>query len=98
MMILMSPVLCVSHAFYFYRVVCSLLCCICCHQTNHIPSMISMTMMGLTLGPLVRTLSSFSLNFDHSIGSVSGLGSGVFVPTGVESKCDVLTFVVFVPI
>ena len=33
--------------------------------------------------------TAFSLNFDHSVGSVRGLGSGIFVPTGVESKCDI---------
>ena len=26
------------------------------------------------------------------------MGSGVFVPTGVKSKCDIFEFVVFVPI
>ena len=33
---------------------------------------------------------SFSLRFDYPVGRVSGLGSGVFVPTGVESKYDIL--------
>ena len=32
---------------------------------------------------------AFSLCFDNSVGSVSGLGYGVFVPTGVEYKCDI---------
>ena len=36
----------------------------------------------------------FSLHFDDSIGRVSALGFGVFVPTGVESNCDVLVFFV----
>ena len=39
----------------------------------------------------------FYLEFDESIGCVSGLGSEVFVPIGGESKCDVIKFVVFVP-
>ena len=57
------------------------------------------TMMGPTPDPLVRTIFTlFSLRFDNSIGRVSGLGSGVFIPTGVESKCDIFVFVMFVPI
>ena len=40
---------------------------------------------------------SFPLHFDNSVSSVSGLGSGVFVPTGVESNCDIFAFVVLVP-
>ena len=41
---------------------------------------------------------TFPLHFDDFVGSVSGFGSGVFVPIGVESKYDVVTVVVFVPI
>ena len=51
-------------------------------------------MMVLTQGPLVR---AFPLRFDDSVGRVSGLGSGVFSPTGVDSKCDIFSFVVSVP-
>ena len=40
---------------------------------------------------------AFPLHFDESVGCVSDLGFGVFVPMGVELKCDVFTFVVFVP-
>ena len=40
----------------------------------------------------------FPLSFDNSVGCVSGLGSGVFVTTGVDSKCDIFAFEVFVPI
>ena len=59
--------------------------------------MTSLTRMGLDLGPLSRTLFRFFLLcFDDSVIHVSGLGSGVFVPTGVESKCDTFAFVVFV--
>ena len=32
----------------------------------------------------------FYLCLDNSVGSVSSLGSGVFAPTGIESKCDIL--------
>ena len=32
-----------------------------------------------------------------SVGSVNGLGSGIFAPTGVESKCLIFVFIVFVP-
>ena len=38
----------------------------------------------------------FSLNFDDSVGHVSGLWSGVFIPTGVDSKYDIFAFLVFV--
>ena len=52
-------------------------------------------MMGMTQDPLVHTpLPDFSLRFDDSIGSVSCSGSGVSVPIGVNSKCDIFTFVV----
>ena len=34
-------------------------------------------------------ICSFSLRFDNFVDLVSGLGSGVFVSTGVGSKCDV---------
>ena len=40
----------------------------------------------------------FSLCFDNSVGSVSGLGSSVFIPTGVDPKCDIFEIDVFVPI
>ena len=40
----------------------------------------------------------FPLAFDEYFGRLSGLGSGVFVPIGVESKCGIVTFVVFIPI
>ena len=41
---------------------------------------------------------SFPLRFEDSVGHVSGLWSRFFVPTGVESKCDVFVFVVFMTI
>ena len=41
---------------------------------------------------------AISLHFDDSVGSGSDLGSDGFVPTGVESKCDIFTFDVLVPI
>ena len=40
---------------------------------------------------------AFSLRFDDSVGSVNGLGSGIFLPTGVNSKSDIFAFYVFVP-
>ena len=39
----------------------------------------------------------FPLRFDKYVGCVSGLGSGVFVPAGVDFKGDVYAFVMFVP-
>ena len=95
MMSLMSPAPCVSDTFYFYRVSCFQIFCICSHWMNYILSMMSLTTMGLTLGPPVRSI--FPL-FDDYVVIVCGLGSGVFVTTGVESKCDIFVFVVFVPI
>ena len=41
---------------------------------------------------------SFPFCSEDSVGRVSGLGSRVFVPTGVDSKCDVFAFFVFVTI
>ena len=41
---------------------------------------------------------AFPLRFDDSVCCVIVLGSRIFVPTGVESKCDIFVFVVFVPI
>ena len=40
----------------------------------------------------------FPFRFDCSFGHVIGLGSGIFVPTVVESKRDIFVFVMFVPI
>ena len=40
---------------------------------------------------------AFSLCFDHSVGSVSLFGCGIFAPTGVESKGDIFAFDMFVP-
>ena len=54
--------------------------------------MISLAMTGLTPDPLVHNIFAFSLCFDDSVGSVSCLGSGVFVPTGVGSKGDIFAF------
>ena len=41
---------------------------------------------------------SFRMPYDDSVGCVCGFCSEVFLPTGIESKCDVLGFLVFVPI
>ena len=46
-----------------------------------------LTMMGLT-----------PVRFEDFIGCVSGVMSGFFVPIGVESNCNVVTFVMFAPI
>ena len=40
--------------------------------------------------PSMYSFTAFSLCFDNSVVHVSGLGSGVFVPIGVDSKCDIL--------
>ena len=40
---------------------------------------------------------TFALRFDDFVGCVSGLGYGIFVPTGVKSKCGILDFGLFVP-
>ena len=54
--------------------------------------------MGMTQDPLVSTIFIFSVYFEDSVGSVSGLGSGIFGPIGVNSKCDIFALVMFVPI
>ena len=55
--------------------------------------------MGLNLNPLVRTIFTLFLwRFDDYVGSVSCFGYGVFVPTGVNPKCDIFAFAVFLPI
>ena len=59
-------------------------------------------MMGLTPGPLVCALFlSFSGksvgSVGKSVGGVSGVGSCVFVLTGLKSVGDVVLFVMFVP-
>ena len=41
---------------------------------------------------------NFAFCFDNYVGHVSGMSSGVFVPIGIESNCDVSTLFVFVPI
>ena len=61
MMILTSLVSCVSDTFYFYHIYCFWVFCYCCYLTNKIHSMMSLTMMGITPGPLVRALFPFSL-------------------------------------
>ena len=60
--------------------------------------MMSLTMMGLTKDPLVRALFLvFLCVLTDSVGRFNCLGSGVFSPTGVESKCGIFLFAVFVP-
>ena len=82
MMSLTSPVSCVSDDFSFYGIICFLIFRICCHWTNHIHLMMNLTVMGLTPDPLVRTLIAiFLCLLTNSVGSVSGLESGVFAPT-----------------
>ena len=58
--------------------------------------MMNLTMMGLDPGPLVRALFHFALekpvgSLGKSVGRVSGVGSGIFFPTGIESIGDVVT-------
>ena len=60
--------------------------------------MTSLTMMGLTPGPLVHTILPLFLYVFTTTLIVLGAWSGIFVPTGVESKCDIFAFFVFVPI
>ena len=40
------------------------------------------------------SFTNFLCIFTNSVGRVSVLGSGVFVPTEVKSKCDIFSFVV----
>ena len=55
-MSLKIPVLYTSDAFSFYRVVSFLICLTFYHRTNHIRLVMILTMMGLTMDPLVPTL------------------------------------------
>ena len=48
--------------------------------------------------PITYSFPALFLCFDDSVVHVSGLGSGVFLPTGVDLKCDIFAFVMFVPI
>ena len=52
-------------------------------------------MMGLDQGPHGTCTSPFCSG--KSVGSVNGVGSGDFVPTGIKSIGDVVLLVVFVP-
>ena len=70
--------------------------CIFCHRINQIILMMSMTMMCLTTGPLARSL--FYCVFAITLVVLVAWGSGIFVPTIVEFKCDVFAFFVFVSI
>ena len=89
-MSLTSPVPCVSNDILFIVFLDFNFFCICCHRKNHIRLKMSLTMMVLTQDPLVHTLLLIFLRFYCSVGHVSGLGSGIFVPTGVDSKCEIL--------
>ena len=61
-MSLKSPVHCVSDIFPLYHVYLFWIYCSLYHRTNQICLMMSLTMMGLTPGPLVRALLIFALN------------------------------------
>ena len=41
---------------------------------------------------------AFPFHFDNSIGHVRGVGSGGFVPKGIESICDIVMLVVIITI
>ena len=41
---------------------------------------------------------TFTFRFEEFVGYVCGVGSGVFVPIGIKSIGEVVTFVVFVPL
>ena len=56
--------------------------------------MMTLKMMGLNPASLVCALSIFSRNY---VGLVSGVGSGVFVPTVIKSMGDVFPLVTLVP-
>ena len=56
-----SPFYCVSNAFSLYPVSLCLIYCNWYHSTNQIRSIVSLTIMGMTPGPLVRALFLFAL-------------------------------------
>ena len=69
------------------------------YYMNQMHSMMSLTMMGLTPYPLVRTLFTiFLLVLKIPLVVLLVWGLVFFVPKGVKSKCGIFTFVVFVTI
>ena len=65
--------------------------------------MMSVAMMGLTPGLLVRALFLFCFDdyvgrVDDSIDRFGGVGSGIFFLIGINYNCDISPLVVFVPI
>ena len=76
-MSLVSPVSCNSDAFYFYRVVFFLILYTCCHQTNHICSIISLTNI---------LFLRFFFAFWWFCWCCYCFGVWHFLPTGVESN------------
>ena len=106
-MILTSPVSCVPEVF-FYCVSFLLIYCHWCNLTNQIRSMMSLKMMGLTLGPLVRVIFIFSLKnilvllttllvvLTTPLVLFVAWGLEFFDLTGIESIGDVVLLVMFV--
>ena len=81
-MILTGPVSCVSDDFPFYCLGLFLIRYIFYHRNNQICSMMSLTNLGLTPDPLVRTvLALFLCVLTSPFVSVSVFGSNIFSPT-----------------
>ena len=96
-MSLTGPVPCTSNAFFFASLLLDFLYLLSSDKSDS-PNYESDD-DGSGSGSSGRySFTAFSLRFDKYVGCVSGMGSGVFVPTVVEYKCDIFMFVVFVPI
>ena len=93
MMGLTSPVSCVSDALSYYRVYFYLIYWNCYHSTNYISLMMSLAMMGLDRGS--PDTCAFPFCSGNSVGHVSGIVSGVFVPTVIESIVEIVLLAVF---
>ena len=63
MMSLKNPVSCVSNAFLILSRRLIFICYVCCHQTDQICSMSSLTNLGMDTDPLVRTILRFFFTF-----------------------------------
>ena len=89
-MSLMSPVSCASYDFSFlsHRLLFGLLYFLSSDESDSLGD--DSDKLGSDSGSsCTYSFCAFSLCFDHSVGSVSLFGCGIFAPTGVESKGDI---------
>ena len=92
-MSLTIPVSCVSDAFSFYRIVFFLifLYLLSSYKSDSLHDEYDDDGSD-SVSPGTYSFEKNLCVLTNSVGSVSGLGAGIFVPTGVESKCDIFCF------